>query len=520
MAAGGDGQASRLQRGLVINMDGLRGYADSESSSEGAFDVSARAVIAAPEVDIGPLSADEGADPGVATTRTPAGVVEAADFDARVFDEQERSFGNRGVFQDPEEGFRRHASVPVAAAGAAGRAVARPLVRKRPRAGAELDVPKELVRKENIDSEEGEVAAARRRGKKRNQRPEPVLVPSSELLVRNHVDYLGRSWVQPPPAARTFEDLEEYTPYIPKHCVHHCSGAHAKGVSAVRFFPRYGHLLLSAGLDGVAKVWDVEKHHKCVRSYTGHSKGIRDICFANDGRSFLTASYDRSFKLWDTESGRVLGSFVGNRAIPYCIRFNPDEDKQNEFLVGCSDKKIVQMDVRDANKIVQEYDQHMGGVNSITFVDENRRFVSSADDKVLRVWEYGIPVVIKYISDPLMHSMPVVAAHPNRKWIACQSMDNSVMVYGARDRFKINPKKTFKGHLVSGYACGLTFSPDGRFLSSGDSMGRLFFWDWRTSRMFRTLQAHQGVCIDVAWHPTRPSLVATCGWDGDIKFWD
>jgi pre-mRNA-processing factor 17 len=168
---------------------------------------------------------------------------------------------------------------------------------------------------------------------------------------------------------------------------------------------------------------------------------------------------------------------------------------------------------------VQTY-EHMGAVNSITFVDENRRFVSSSDDKVIRVWDVGIPICLKYISDPTMHSCPVTVLHPNTKWIGCQSMDNNVRVYGVLDRFKLNAKKHFDGHLVAGYACGLAFSPDGRFMASGDSMGRAFFWDWKTSRMIRAMQGHKGVCIDVSWHPTVPSRVATCGWDGDIKLWD
>jgi len=57
---------------------------------------------------------------------------------------------------------------------------------------------------------------------------------------------------------------------------------------------------------------------------------------------------------------------------------------------------------------LSEYDQHLGAVNTLTFVDEGRRFVSSSDDKSIRVWEYGIPVVMKYIADPTMHSMPAV----------------------------------------------------------------------------------------------------------------
>ncbi len=47
----------------------------------------------------------------------------------------------------------------------------------------------------------------------------------------------------------------------------------------------------------------------------------------------------------------------------------------------------VQWDIR-SGEVVQEYDRHLGAVNTITFVDENRRFVSTSDDKSLRVWEW------------------------------------------------------------------------------------------------------------------------------------
>ena len=37
--------------------------------------------------------------------------------------------------------------------------------------------------------------------------------------------------------------------------------------------------------------------------FLGHSKAVRDICFNNDGSTFLSAAYDRYCKLWDTETG-------------------------------------------------------------------------------------------------------------------------------------------------------------------------------------------------------------------------
>ncbi|KAG9493388.1 hypothetical protein GDO78_001350 [Eleutherodactylus coqui] len=159
--------------------------------------------------------------------------------------------------------------------------------------------------------------------------------------------------------------------------------------SAVRLFPLSGHLLLSCSMDCKIKLWEVYNERRCLRTFIGHSKAVRDICFNNAGTQFLSAAYDRYLKLWDSETGQCISRFT-NRKVPYCVKFNPDEDKQNLFVAGMSDKKIVQWDIR-SGEIVQEYDRHLGAVNTITFVDENRRFVSTSDDKSLRVWEWYVP---------------------------------------------------------------------------------------------------------------------------------
>jgi pre-mRNA-processing factor 17 len=214
-------------------------------------------------------------------------------------------------------------------------------------------------------------------------------------------------------------------------------------------------------------------------------------------------------------TGQCIARFT-TKKIPYCVTFNPDEDKQHIFLTGCQDKKIYQFDTR-SGEIVQEYDQHLGAVNTITFVDDNRRFVTTSDDKSLRAWEYDIPVVIKYVADPSMHSMPAVTLSWDKKWLACQSLDNQIMIYSAQDRLRLNRKKLFRGHLVAGYACQPGFSPDGRYLFSGDSEGKLWFWDWNTCKVYKKFKAHDAVVMGCVWHPHETSKVASCSWDGTIK---
>ena len=95
--------------------------------------------------------------------------------------------------------------------------------------------------------------------------------PGLEEKTRFHgkvqVDGSGRSWVDPPKDQRA----ENEFCYIPKRHIHTWSG-HTKGVNAIRFFPGSGHLLLSAGLDGKVKIWDVAGSGKCMRTYLGFTK--------------------------------------------------------------------------------------------------------------------------------------------------------------------------------------------------------------------------------------------------------
>jgi len=368
---------------------------------------------------------------------------------------------------------------------------------------------------ENEEESEEEPSAIRKKTKaKRGTAGQE----SSTFHGKSMTDYQGRTYMSPPlseaPHLTSEPGLQDC--FIPKVCVHTWTG-HTQGVSAIRLFPNTGHLLLSGSMDTKIKLWDVYTHGNCLRTFMGHVKAVKDVSFSNDGRRFLSCGYDRQMKLWDTETGQCIKRF-SNGKTPYVIKFHPDEDKQNIFLAGMSDKKIIQYDI-DSGEIVQEYDQHLGPVNTITFVDENRRFVTTSDDKTIRAWDYDIPVVIKYIAEPYMHSMPAVTVHPSKKFFAAQSLDNQILIFST-DNYRQNRKKRFAGHSVAGYACQVGFSPDGKWISSGDSNGNMVFWDWKTGRIKSRLPCHDKVVIAHEWLPHETSKVVTASWDGLIKLWD
>lgn len=333
-------------------------------------------------------------------------------------------------------------------------------------------------------------------------------------------DYKGRSWIAPPAglAALTADgdlDMDHHRCFVPKKCVYRFSD-NDKGVHRIRLFPRTGHLILSGGLDGRCKVWSVAEK-KLMRTYSGHAAAVRDVQFNADGSRFVSASFDRYLRLWETETGKALQTF-GNKKVPYCVQFYPHDD--NLFVVGCSDNKIVTYDCT-TGEITQEYNHHLAPVNAILFAeDHGTKMISTSDDKKVLVWEWDIGVPIKYISDPSMHSMPCLAMHPSQGFFCGQSLDNTICVFQAHNRFALQRKKKFSGHVVSGYACELCFSPDGQFLVSGDGNGNLFFWDWKRHRILQKFRAHtKGPATGCVWHPLEPTTMFTCGWDGVIKMW-
>jgi pre-mRNA-processing factor 17 len=64
-------------------------------------------------------------------------------------------------------------------------------------------------------------------------------------------------------------------------------------------------------------------------------------------------------------------------------------------------------------------------------------------------------------------------------------MDNSIVVYMCGEKVKKMGRKVFRGHTNIGYACQIGFSPNSKFIMSGDSSGKLHVWDWKTAKVSR-----------------------------------
>ncbi|PAV85509.1 hypothetical protein WR25_09875 [Diploscapter pachys] len=358
-----------------------------------------------------------------------------------------------------------------------------------------------------------------KRFKKEKEEEQHKADETTTLHIKQTSDYQGRSFLVPPAftGVNLRKDAVPDRCFIPKKQVHVYKG-HTKGVNCIQWFPSSAHLFLSCSYDTKIKLWEVYGKHQAVRTYAGHKMPVREVQFNNDGTEFLSASFDRYIKLWDTETGQVKNRFHTGH-IPFCIKFHPDDDKNHMFLAGMQNKKIIQWDCR-SGEIVQEYDRHLGAVNTITFFDKNRRFASTSDDKSIRIWEWEIPVDTKLIQNVGLSSIPHMTKSPNDRWVVGQCMDNRIVLFQLiDDKLRFARKKAFRGHNAAGYACATDFSPDMSYLMSGDADGKVVIWDWRTHKIVAKWKAHDNTCISARWHPHEKSKIITAGWDNVIKMW-
>ena len=154
-------------------------------------------------------------------------------------------------------------------------------------------------------------------------------------------DYLGRPWSLVPSELKHSSE-QSHESFIPSKCIKKFVG-HSKGVQVIELFPKYGHLLLSGSLDGKLKIWDVVNSKNVLRTYEGHTEGVRSVHMSNDGSQFLSSGFDRYVRLWDLETGQAVSTF-SNRKMNYQVKFYPNDN--NVFLCAASDNRIYQWDCR------------------------------------------------------------------------------------------------------------------------------------------------------------------------------
>lgn len=312
--------------------------------------------------------------------------------------------------------------------------------------------------------------------------------------------------------------------------------AHSKPVLSLEWHPNNPHLLLSASLDGGVRLWDSERERRegeegegvCVATYhlhggVGGGAAVRDVEWAG-ADSAVSAGYDRTAIHMDVGYGRELAR-MNHSSFVSVAKVRPSD--HNQVLTGDSEGKLQLWDLRCPSKPAKLYRGATGKILDAAFLPSgdggHDMFVASTDivrknsfSQAMNVWELdsGVTLAHQLYFEP--YSCPCLRVHEAGKEFLAQSNGGYVVVFSAQRPFKMDKRRRYQGHVVSGFDVGFDLSPDGRFLCSGSSEGKVRFYDYLSTKVLRTLTLTESACLAVAWSRVWPHRVAVSDWKGRI----
>mmetsp|Transcript_1151 Transcript_1151/g.1614 ORF Transcript_1151/g.1614 Transcript_1151/m.1614 type:complete len:322 (-) Transcript_1151:306-1271(-) len=154
--------------------------------------------------------------------------------------------------------------------------------------------------------------------------------------------------------------------------------------------------IISTGEDGVLTKWDVPTG-KMLDQVEAHGKMTQDLEMSADGSCFLTASLDKTAKLWDSRTLQCVKTYTTERPLNACAMSNLME---HVVLGGGQDASQVTTTAGAAGKfeamfyhkvyenLLGNVKGHFGPINALTFSPDGRSFVSGGEDGYVRLHHF------------------------------------------------------------------------------------------------------------------------------------
>lgn len=148
------------------------------------------------------------------------------------------------------------------------------------------------------------------------------------------------------------------------------------------------NLLVSGSRDKTVIVWDITREEGAFavpkRSLTGHNHFVQDVVISSDGQFAISASWDKTLRLWDLNKGKTTCRFVGHTSDVMSVSFSPDN---RQIVSGSRDKSIKMWNAIGECKFNLTENGHTEWVSCVRFSPNsgNALVVSGGWDRLVKV---------------------------------------------------------------------------------------------------------------------------------------
>jgi WD40 repeat protein len=273
-------------------------------------------------------------------------------------------------------------------------------------------------------------------------------------------------------------------------------------------FSSDGQRIVTASLDKTAKVWDAAGGREPL-TLKGHSDHVLSVAFSADGQRIVTGSVDQTAKVWEASSGRELLTLKGHSAPILSVAFSPDG--QRIVTSGWDTTAKVWQAVSEREALT--LNGHSAGIWSVAFSPDGQRIVTGSGDKTAKVWEAASGREVLTLRG---HSADIwsVAFSPDGQRIVTGSGDKTVKVWDAVGGGELLRLKGHGDQILS-----VAFSPDGQRIVTGSFDGTAKVWEAANGREVLTLKGHSAPVWSAVFSPDGQRIV-TGSWDQTARVWE
>ncbi|KAK1754039.1 WD40-repeat-containing domain protein [Echria macrotheca] len=227
-----------------------------------------------------------------------------------------------------------------------------------------------------------------------------------------------------------------------------------------------GAYALSASWDKTLRLWELSTG-TTTRRFVGHTNDVLSVSFSADNRQIVSGSRDRTIKLWNTLGDcKFTITDKGHTEWVSCVRFSPNP--QNPVIVSSGWDKLVKVWELSSCKLQTDHIGHTGYINTVTISPDGSLCASGGKDGTTMLWDLNESKHLYSLNaNDEIHAL---VFSPNRYWL-CAATASSIIIFDLEKKSKVDElkpefpsvgKKSREPECVS-----LAWSADGQTLFAG-----------------------------------------------------
>ncbi|KAK0386696.1 hypothetical protein NLU13_6530 [Sarocladium strictum] len=227
-----------------------------------------------------------------------------------------------------------------------------------------------------------------------------------------------------------------------------------------------GAYALSASWDKTLRLWELASG-TTTRRFVGHNSDVLSVSFSADNRQIVSGSRDRTIKLWNTLGDcKYTISDKGHTEWVSCVRFSPNP--QNPVIVSSGWDKLVKVWELNTCKLQTDHIGHTGYINTVTISPDGSLCASGGKDGTTMLWDLNESKHLYSLNaNDEIHAL---VFSPNRYWL-CAATASSIIIFDLEKKSKVDelkPEFTNAGKKSREPECvSLAWSADGQTLFAG-----------------------------------------------------